>query len=369
VLSPFGLVPAAIAGIDIAALEKSARVMMHSCGPDVPPSQNPGVSLGLALGAAARAGRDKVTILASPRVADFGAWAEQLFAESTGKNGKGLVPIDNEPLGVAQVYGDDRFFIDLSLAGDDDAGREAKLAKLQAAGHPVARIKVETPEHIGQEFFRFEIATAVAGAVIGINPFDQPDVEASKVKTRELTAAFEKTGALPAETPVLSSKSIELYTDDANAKALAAAGAGSTLENWLKAHLGRIGAGDYFAVLAYVARDDANAAPLQKSRLVVRDRRHVATCLEFGPRFLHSTGQAYKGGPDSGVFLQITADDAEDLPIPGHRASFGVVKAAQARGDFDVLLERGRRALRAHIKGNLPAGLAELEAAVQRALT
>jgi len=368
VLSPFGLVPAAIAGIDVAALEKAARVMMHSCGPDVPPSQNPGVALGLALGAAARAGRDKVTIIASPRLADFGAWAEQLFAESTGKNGKGLVPIDGEPLGAPQLYGDDRFFIALSLAGDEDSGCESRLTALQAAGHPVVRITLESPEQIGQEFFRFEIATAVAGAVIGINPFDQPDVEASKVKTRELTAAFEKTGALPAETPAFSIKAIDLYTDDANAKALRASGADSTLDSWLKAHLGRIGAGDYFAVLAYIARDEANAAPLQKSRLAVRDRRHVATCLEFGPRFLHSTGQAYKGGPDSGVFLQITADDAADLAIPGHRASFGIVKAAQARGDFDVLQERGRRALRAHLKGDLSAGLGEIEAAVQRAL-
>ena len=368
VLSPFGLVPAAIAGIDIAALEKSVRVMMHSCGPDVPPSQNPGVMLGLALGAAARAGRDKVTILASPSLTDFGAWAEQLFAESTGKNGKGLVPIDGEPLGAPELYGDDRFFIDLSLQSEDDSGHEVRLKALAAAGHPVVHIRLESPQLVSQEFFRFEIATAVAGAIIGINPFDQPDVEASKIKTRELTAAYEKTGALPAETPVLSTKSIDLYTDDANVKALHAIGADSTLDSWLKPHLGRIGAGDYFAVLAYVARNDANASPLQKARLAVRDRRRVATCLEFGPRFLHSTGQAYKGGPDSGVFLQITADDAEDLPIPAHRASFGVVKAAQARGDFDVLLERGRRALRAHIKGDLPAGLAELEAAVQRAL-
>jgi transaldolase / glucose-6-phosphate isomerase len=368
VLSPFGLVPGAIAGIDIAALETSARMMMHSCGADVPPSENPGVALGLALGSAALQGRDKVTILASPRLADFGAWAEQLFAESTGKHGKGLVPIDGEPLGVPQLYGDDRFFISLALDGDTDAESEAKLGKLQAAGHPVVRIVLESPDNIGQEFFRFEIATAVAGAVIGINPFDQPDVEASKIKTRELTAAFEKSGALPAETPVFSGKSIDLYTDEANAKALREAGADGALDGWVKAHLGRIYAGDYFAALAYIARDDANAAPLQKARLAVRERRHVATCLEFGPRFLHSTGQAYKGGPESGVFLQVTSDDAEDLPIPAHRASFGVVKAAQARGDFDVLLERGRRALRAHIKGDLPSGLAELAAAIQRAL-
>src|SRR5579862_1430893 len=368
VLSPFGLVPAAIAGIDIAALEKSARVMMHSCGPDVPPSQNPGVAVGIALGAAARAGRDKATILASPRLADFGAWAEQLFAESTGKNGKGLVPIDGEPLGVPQVYGDDRFFIDLSLAGDEDTGREAKLAKLQAAGHPVARIKLESPEHIGQEFFRFEIATAVAGAVIGINPFDQPDVEASKVATRELTDAYEKSGSLVPDTPVFKQNGIALYTDERNAQALRQAGADSSLESWLGAHLGRIHDGDYFALLAYVDRSEAHIRSLQQLRTAVRDKKHIATCLQFGPRFLHSTGQAYKGGPDSGVFLQITADDAEDVSIPAHRASFGVVKAAQARGDFDVLLERGRRALRAHIKGDVQAGLAEIEAAARRAL-
>ena len=368
VLSPFGLLPAAVAGIDIAALQSSARTMMRSCGPDVPPAENPGVALGLALGIAARAGRDKVTIVASPRLADFGAWAEQLFAESTGKHGKGLIPVDGEPLGVPQLYGDDRFFISLALAGDAEPDQEERLAKLQAAGHPVARIVLETPHDIGQEFFRFEIATAVAGAVIGINPFDQPDVEASKIKTRELTAAFEKSGALPAETPVFSSKTIDLFADEANAKALRDGGAGASLESFLKAHLARLYAGDYFAVLAYLARSDVNAASLQKARLAVRERRHVATCLEFGPRFLHSTGQAYKGGPDSGVFLQVTSDDAEDLAIPGHRASFGVVKAAQARGDFDVLVERGRRALRAHIKGDLASGLAALEAAIGRAL-
>ncbi len=367
VLSPFGLVPAAVAGIDVVRLMKSAQMMMHSCGPDVPPSQNPGVMMGLALGAAALRGRDKVTILASPGLRSFGAWAEQLFAESTGKNGKGLIPIDGEPLGVPGVYGDDRFFISLTLDGDD-ATDAAKLKALESAGHPVVRIGQASKDNIGEEFFRFEIATAVAGAVIGINPFDQPDVEASKVKTRELTEAFEKSGVLPPEKPVASGKSIDLYTDEKNAEVLRAAGADSSIDGWVTAHLDRVHSGDYVALLAYIARDDANAAPLQRARLAIRDRRHAATCLEFGPRFLHSTGQAYKGGPDSGVFLQITSDDAEDLAVPGHRASFGVVKAAQARGDFGVLVERGRRALRAHIKGDLSAGLAELEAAVKRAL-
>jgi transaldolase / glucose-6-phosphate isomerase len=368
VLSPFGLVPAAIAGIDTERLEKLARMMMHSCGRDVPPAENPGVMLGLALGLAARNGRDKVTIVASRGLESFGAWAEQLFAESTGKNGKGLIPIDGEPLASPATYGTDRVFISLTLAGEVDAEQDGKLRALEAAGHPVVRIVQKSPDHVGQEFFRFEIATAVAGAVLGINPFDQPDVEASKEKTRELTAAFEKAGKLPPETPVFSAKSIDLYTDEGNARALRDAGAGSSLESWLKAHLGRIKAGDYFAALAYIERNDTNAAPLRKLRLAVREQRHIATCLEFGPRFLHSTGQAYKGGPDSGVFLQITSDDAADLPIPAHRASFGVVKAAQARGDFGVLVERGRRALRAHIKGDLKMGLAELEAAVQRVL-
>jgi transaldolase/glucose-6-phosphate isomerase len=368
VLSPFGLVPAAIAGIDVAALIRATRMMMRSCGPDVPPSENPGVELGIALGAAALRGRDKITIFASPSLSDFGAWAEQLLAESTGKHGKGLIPIDGEPIGRTEVYGDDRCFIDLSLNGEADEGHEAKLKALEKARHPVIRIVQNSLDHVGQEFFRFEIATAVAGAVIGINPFDQPDVEASKIKTRELTDAFEKSGGLPRETPVCSDGSFALYTDQNNAEALRKAGADGAIDSWLRAHFARLGAGDYVAILAYLAHDEANMAGLQPWRMALRDRRHVATCLEFGPRFLHSTGQAYKGGPDSGVFLQITSDDAKDLAIPGHRASFGVVKAAQARGDFDVLLERGRRALRIHLHGELKSGLAALEAAVQRVL-
>ncbi len=368
VLSPFGLVPAAIAGLNVAELVELSRTMIRSCGPDVPTGENPAVTLGIALGVAATRGRDKITMLASPALASFGAWAEQLFAESTGKQGKGPIPIDGEPLGRPEVYGDDRLFIDLALKGENDAEHEAKLKRLEAADHPVIRIAQNSLAQIVQEFVRFEIATAVAGAVIGINPFDQPDVEASKVKTRDLTSAFEKSGELPRETPVVSEQLLAVFTDAANAAALRKAGAGDDAVSWLAAHFARIGNGDYFAMLAYLARNGENTSALQELRLALRDRRHVATCLEFGPRFLHSTGQAYKGGPDSGVFLQITADDGDDLAIPGHRASFGVVKNAQARGDFDVLLERGRRALRIRIKGKIAAGLKALHAAFERAL-
>jgi transaldolase/glucose-6-phosphate isomerase len=368
VLSPFGLVPAAAAGIDVRSLLKHTASMVRSCGPDVPPQENPGVQLGLAMGLAGLEGRDKVTILSSKKVADFGAWAEQLIAESTGKDGKGLVPIDGEPLGDPGVYGHDRFFIDIRTEGENDAAHDHGLAALEKAGHPVVRIVMKSIDHLGQEFFRFEIATAVAGSILGINPFNQPDVEAAKIKTRELTAAFEKTGALPPETPVMSTAEADLYTDDHNAAALRKAGADGDLGSWVKALLSRSHANDYVALLAYIERNPAHIADLQHMRLEVRDQRHVATCAEFGPRFLHSTGQAYKGGPDSGVFLQITADDDRDLAVPGQKASFGVIKAAQARGDFDVLTERGRRALRVHLKGDLESGLKMLGTAITNAL-
>jgi transaldolase / glucose-6-phosphate isomerase len=368
VLSPFGLVPAAIAGLNLTELAEPSGAMIRSCGPEVPPADNPGVALGIVLGTAAARGRDKITILASPRLASFGAWAEQLFAESTGKHGKGLIPIDGEPLGRPELYAGDRLFIDLRLKAESDPDHEAKLKKLETAGHPVVRLTQASPAQIVQEFFRFEVATATAGSVLGIDPFDQPDVEASKVKTRDLTSAFEKSGELPREAPLCSEGDLSIYTDEANAAALRKAGAADSIASWLTAHIARAMSGDYFALLAYLARNEQNISALQHMRLAVRDGRRVATCLEFGPRFLHSTGQAYKGGPDSGVFLQITADDRDDLPIPGHRASFGVIKSAQARGDFDVLLERGRRALRVHISGEIGTGLAALQAAFDRAL-
>jgi transaldolase / glucose-6-phosphate isomerase len=368
VLSPFGMAPLAVMGRDVRGFLERAQTMVRSCAADVPPAENPGVQLGLVLGALADLGRDKVTIVASPSIAGFGAWAEQLLAESTGKRGKGLIPIDGEPLGGPAVYGSDRLFVYVRHTREADAAQDAAVAVLEAAGQPVVRIGIADANLLGQEFYRWEIATAVAGAVLGINPFDQPDVEASKIATRELTDAVEKRGALPPETPVFRENGIALFTDEGNAGALRQAGADATLESWLRAHLGRINAGDYFAMLAYVERNGANLAVLQGTRAAVRDAKHVTTCVEFGPRFLHSTGQAYKGGPNTGVFLQITADDGRDLPVPGRKATFGMIKAAEARGDFRVLAERGRRVLRAHIGGEVAAGLAEIDRATRRAL-
>jgi transaldolase / glucose-6-phosphate isomerase len=368
VLSPFGLVPAATAGINVRGLIQHALSMARSCGADVPPQENPGVQLGLAMGQAGLEGRDKVTIISSSKITDFGAWAEQLIAESTGKEGKGLIPIDGEPLAAPDAYGNDRFFIDIRTEGEQDAAHDEKLDALEKAGHPVARIVMKSIDHLGQEFFRFEMATAVAGAVLGINPFNQPDVESAKIKTRELTSAYEKTGRLPAERPVMAFDEADIFTDEHNSAELRKAGADGGFRSWVKAHLARAHKGDYVALLAYIERNADHIEALQDMRLKVRDAKHVATCAEFGPRFLHSTGQAYKGGPDSGVFLQITADDAKDLKIPGQKASFGVIKAAQARGDFDVLTERSRRALRVHLKGDVAKGLKILDDAIAQAL-
>jgi transaldolase/glucose-6-phosphate isomerase len=369
VLSAFGLVPAAAIGINLKPFLTLTHLMMDACAAEVPPAENPGVLLGAALGVAARAGRDKVTIIPSPRLADFGAWAEQLIAESTGKNGKALIPVDGEPLGTPEVYGADRVFVHLTLTGDRDLAQDSNIEALENAGHPVVRIEVKSPEHLGQEFFRWEISTAIAGALIGINPFDQPDVEESKVKTRELTNAYEKSGALPPESPAFSGDGVEIYADERNADALRHAGAGDDLLSWIKAHLSRAGAGDYVALLAYIRRNAEHIAILREMRTAIRDARHVATCVGFGPRFLHSTGQAYKGGPNSGVFLQITTAHPDALPIPGYRADFGLVEAAQARGDMGVLVERDRRVMRIHFAGgDVDRGLKQLSGAIARAI-
>jgi transaldolase/glucose-6-phosphate isomerase len=366
VLSNFGMVPAAAIGVAPRPFLESTAEMARSCAPSAPPVENPAVILGTVLGVCQRHGRDKVTIVASKGIADFGAWLEQLLAESTGKLGKGIVPVDSEPLGPPSVYGNDRVFAYLRLAADASGEEERAVAALEATGHPVVRITVSDAMQLGQEFFRWEMATAVAGSVIGINPFDQPDVEASKVKTRDLTTAYEKTGSLPDEKPFFSDAGFALYADPKNEAALAPKA--TSLVAVLKAHFARIGAGDYAALLAYIERSPTHVETMQNLRRVIRDRTKAATCVGFGPRFLHSTGQAYKGGPNSGVFLQITCDDAEDLPVPGQKYTFGVVKAAQARGDFEVLAEHGRRALRVHISGGLEAGLAALHRAVEEAL-
>jgi transaldolase/glucose-6-phosphate isomerase len=367
-LSNFGMVPAAVMGLDAARFLDRADVMAIACSACLPVEKNPGVQLGLILGVAARRGRDKVTLITSPPVSDLGAWLEQLMAESTGKEGKGLIPVDREALGSPAVYGNDRVFAYIRTDTGFDPAQDAAVDALAKAGHPVVHISLGDLYNLGQEMFRWEIATAVAGSVIGINAFNQPDVEASKIATRKLTTEYEKTGSLPAETPILTDGGVQLYTNEANAAALAqAAGSDKTLAGYLKAHLNRLGAGDYFALLAYVEMNDPHERTLQAIRQGIRDSKRVATCLGFGPRFLHSTGQAYKGGPNTGVFLQVTCDNAADLPVPGQKYTFGIVKAAQARGDFQVLVERGRRALRIHLK-DVEKGLASLQAAVQKAL-
>lgn len=369
-LSDFGLVPAAIMGVDVAKFLDRTEEMVCACMPSVPVEENPGVMLGTILGVAAKQfGRDKLTIITSPGIYDLGAWLEQLVAESTGKEGKGLIPIDREALGAPDIYGRDRIFVYLRLRSAPDPGQDKSVEELERAGRPVVRIAVDDPFDLGEEFFRWEIATAVAGSILGIHPFDQPDVEASKIATRKLTSEYEKNGALPAEIPIFTGDGIKLYTDEKNAAALNKQVNGhQTLGDYLKAHLNRLSAGDYFALLAYIEMNEAHERALQAMRQAVRDARRVATCLEFGPRFLHSTGQAYKGGPNTGVFLQITCDDAVDLSVPGQKFTFGVVKAAQARGDFQVLLERDRRALRVHLGADVAAGLNTLQVAVIAAL-
>jgi transaldolase/glucose-6-phosphate isomerase len=366
-LSNFGMVPAAAMGMDIAKFLDRTKQMVDSCAAAVPVAENPGAMLGIILGTPNAQGRDKITLVTSPGIHDLGAWLEQLIAESTGKIGKGIIPVDRETLGAPEIYGKDRIFAYLRLAADSDSDQDARVAALEKAGQPVVRITVSDIYSLGQEFFRWEIATAVAGSIIGINAFNQPDVEASKIETKKLTTEYEAKGSLPAETPILEEAGFKLFTDEKNAADLAVAvGSDRSLKNYLRAHLGRIKEGDYFAVLAYVQMNPEHEQLVQGLRMNVRDKKRVATCLGFGPRFLHSTGQAYKGGPNSGVFLQITCDDANDLPVPQQKYTFGTVKAAQARGDFAVLAERKRRALRVHIGSDVTAGLKKLGELIQQ---
>ena len=368
-LSAFGMVPAAIMGLDIERLLERAGRMVRACEPGSPAAANPGVLLGVTLGVLARHGRDKLTTVTSPAIFDFGAWLEQLIGESTGKLGKGIVPVDLEPVGPPERYGLDRAFVYLRLESAPDAAQDASVAALEKAGHAVVRIPVADVYDLGQELFRWEIATAVAGSLLGINPFDQPDVEASKIATRRLTDEYEAVGSLPAETPILADEGITFFADSRNAAALLRPdGTDRSAASILKAHFARATTGDYAALLAYVPMNAEHLASLQAIRQVLRDRLGIATCVGFGPRFLHSTGQMYKGGPNTGVFLQITCDDRADLPVPGRKYTFGVVKAAQARGDFQVLADRGRRALRVHIGADVEAGLQALQRIIAAAI-
>ena len=367
ILSHFGTVPATAIGMDVGRFLEDTRAMARVCAA-APPDRNPGVLLGCVMGVMGRAGHDKLTIVASPGIAGFGAWLEQLIAESTGKSGMGVIPIDGEQLAAPANYGDDRLFVYLRLHNGADAAQDDAVDALEQAGRPVIRIDLADRSLLGQEFFRWEFATAVAGSILGINPFDQPDVEASKNAARAMTEAFEKTGTLPTMPPVFETGGIALHTDAPNAESLRTLGAGSSLQSWFRAHFARRAAGDYVALLAYLDATEARLQALQTMRANIRDRTRLATCLQFGPRFLHSTGQAHKGGPNSGLFLQLTADPAADATIPCRVASFGVIEAAQAAGDFRVLSERGRRVLRAHIAGSTDAGIAIIAEAIGRAL-
>jgi glucose-6-phosphate isomerase len=365
-LSNFGVVPATVTGLNAGKLLDEAAKAVATA--KLPVAENAGVQLGLLLGSAANAGRDKITIFTSPEIADLGAWLEQLIAESTGKQGKGITPVDREAIGASGVYGNDRVFAYVRLKGTADSSQDAKVAALEAAGHPVAYFEISDLYEIFGQFFTWEIATAVAGSVMGINPFNQPDVEAAKIETRALTTEYEKSGTLPQRTPFLTDEGISLYATDAYAAKLKAAAPSATLAGILRAHLDELRAGDYFATLAFLPMFEEHEAAIQGFRHKVRDKKRVATCLGFGPRFLHSTGQDYKGGPNTGVFLQITGRHATDLDIPGQKYSFGVVIDAEAAGDLAVLESRGRRALRAHLGANTAADLKTLSAAVTAAL-
>lgn len=359
VLSAFGMVPSAAIGIDVVAFFDTVKIMTGSVGPDAPPAANPGFQLGAIMGAAAVAGRDKLTLVVSPALKSFGAWVEQLIAESTGKQGKGIVPVDLEPLGGPADYGDDRLFVHLHLDGDHDEDSHTRLAALKAAGHPVVTIGLARREDIGQEFVRWEIATAVAGAVLGIDPFDQPDVEDAKVQTRELIRAYEQSGSLGPERSFFEDRDFAFYGPEEPG--------GSDAVAILRSYLSPAAPPAYAAFLTYLERTAENEALITRMRVALRDTKRVATLSGFGPRYLHSTGQLFKGGPKDGVFLEITRTSPDEVSIPGSRASFAVVQAAQARGDMEVLEARGQRVLRVHLK-DARGGLHRLAEAIERAV-
>jgi glucose-6-phosphate isomerase/transaldolase/glucose-6-phosphate isomerase len=354
-LSYFGLVPAAAIGLDPAELLESAEHAVEACRGSQTDS-NPGLRLGAALGELALRGRDKVTFIASSGFESFGAWAEQLLAESTGKQDVGIVPVDGEPLGAADAYGEDRVFVHLQRTGDET--HTERLRELAGSGHPVLTLPISSPGDLGAQFFLWEFATAVAGWRLGINPFDEPNVSESKENTARLIEATVRDGALPEEDPVAAEDGLLLY-DEVAAESVTAA-----VDSLLRgARPGR-----YVALQAFIPRTPANEDMLRAIRTAIRDRRRVATTLGFGPRYLHSTGQLHKGGPDTGLFLQITTEHPDDAPVPGAPYTFGVLQAAQAAGDIASLRRHGRRILRVHLAEGVEPGLRSLDVVIHRAL-
>ena len=363
-LTYVGLVPASLIGLDLDALLASAATMAGACRqPD--PASNPGVSLGLAIGVLAKAGRDKLTFLADHDIGAFGAWVEQLIAESTGKRGVGIVPVDREPLGEVTSYGQDRAFVRIALASADDGGQDALADALEAAGHPVIRIHLADPIDLGAEAMRWEIATAIAGAVLGIDPFDQPNVEEAKQLTRDLLAKAERGEAPGAPTtPLASDEGLTLYGD----AALRLTEGHGTVVGELARHLARRGANAYLALQAFIAPSPGTDAALTRIRALLRDRTGRATTAGYGPRFLHSTGQLHKGGAPIGWFLQLTSDHPVDRPIAGWSYTFGQLIDAQAAGDFAAIESHDLPILRVHLGDDLEGGLAALERALSAAL-
>jgi transaldolase/glucose-6-phosphate isomerase len=355
-LSYFGMVPAALMGLDIRKLLDRAERVVHSCAAVVPAADNPGAKLGAILGECARAGRDKLTIVCDPKISALGLWIEQLIAESTGKEGKGILPVAGEPLASPAAYGDDRLFVSIAVE-KLDGDTEVKLKALEAAGHPVVYRTLTDLYDLGEEFFLWEIATAFAGWRLGINPFDQPNVQESKDATKELLEKFEKDGKLQEQATIATDGTLTIYADERTQAQLPS----SSVEDALRAHLAQVKPGDYIAMLNYIEETPEHEALIQQIRTNLRDATHAATTTGYGPRFLHSTGQLHKGGSDSGVFLQLTAPDKTDLPIPGHSYTFSVLKQAQALGDFRSLSSRGRRAIRIDLGADTLAGLRRLQ--------
>ena len=351
-LSYFGLAPAAVAGVDVAKLLDRGIAAATSARD----ARSDPLRLGVALGELALAGRDKCTFIVSPRIASFGLWVEQLIAESTGKEGRGILPVASEPLGTPAHYGADRVFAQLRLEGDSNGAEDALAGALASEGHPVVTIDLDDAYDLGREFFRWEFAVAVAGQVLGINPFDEPNVQESKDNTNRVLQEFEATGKLDA--PFVSDSGVTVVIGGTDAAQPSLTG---VLEELFEA----IVAGDYVAVTAYLQPTERAQQAFDDIRKAIRDSRIVATTLGYGPRFLHSTGQLHKGGPPRGIFLQVTASSARDIPIPGKPFSFGQFKRAQSIGDFQSLVSHARPVVRVHLGTDVDAGLRQLVDAVR----